>query len=49
MIDPTTHAMGWRLGHQDERQRREAERELGHLTAQVRRWRWRRRSRWRRQ
>jgi hypothetical protein len=45
MIDPTMHGMGWRLGHQDERQRREAERELGDLTARVHRWRRRRRTR----
>jgi hypothetical protein len=40
MIDPTMHAMAWRLDHQDEQERRAAERDLGDLAARVRRSRW---------
>jgi hypothetical protein len=40
MIDPT---MAWRLGSQDEKQRRDVEYRLGDLVARVRRARWRRR------
>jgi hypothetical protein len=38
MVDPTQHGLAWRLSHQNERERREAERNLGRLAARLRRW-----------
>jgi hypothetical protein len=43
MIDPTMHAMAWRLARQDERERRAAERNLGTLVARFHRFHWWRR------